>query len=112
FAIYALNFAKIQPERWMEHFARSPLDPGYTILTILIRTVTDLPYAVFLAAAVLTVVPIYITIKKQSLNPTLALALYVMLAFYVHPFNAVRQGIAIAMNVWASSFLRSKPLVF
>lgn len=112
YAIYALNYAQIQPEYWDYYLDRSPLDWGYTQLTIALRYVSDFPYLIFWVTSAITIVPVYVTIKKQSLDPTVAILLYILLAFYVAPMNAIRQGMAVALNFWASTFLENKPWLF
>lgn len=112
YAVYALNYAQIQPEFWDYYLERSALDWGYTQLTIALRTLSDFPYLIFWVTSAITIVPVYLAIKKQSLNPALALILYVLLAFYLAPMNAIRQGMAVGLNFWASTFLEKRPWVF
>lgn len=112
YAIYALNYVQLQPGSWGSYSAQSPFDAGYSILTIVLRSVSDAPYLIFWASSILTVLPTYAAIRKWSLDPTLALLLYILLAFYVSPFNAVRQGIAAALNLWAITFLGKRTWLF
>lgn len=112
YAIYALNYIQIEPASWLAYLDRSPLEAGYTLLTIGLRSISDSPHLIFWVTAALTVLPAYATIKKQSLDPTFALLLYVMLAFFVTPFNVIRQGVAVALNFWASTFLGSRTTFF
>lgn len=112
YAIYLLNYTLLEPEHWQLHLERSPLDVGYTALTLLLRAISDAPYLIFWVTSVLTVVPIYATIKKKSLDPTFSLMLLIGLAFFVLPFNAIRQGVAMALNFWATTFLEKRPWAF
>ena len=112
YAIYALNYIQIEPASWLAYLDRSPLEAGYTLLTIGLRSISDSPHVIFWVTAALTVLPAYATIKKQSLDPTLALLLYVMLAFFVTPFNVIRQGVAVSLNFWASTFLGKRTIFF
>lgn len=80
----------------------------YTGLSLWLKTFTADPFAIFWVTSALTIIPIYAAIRKQSLDLPFAVLLYVLLAFYVAPFNLVRQGIAIAFVFWAYSFLARK----
>jgi len=112
FQIYALNFAQIQPEYWQYYLARSPLEVGYTVLSIVVRALSANPFAIFWVSSALTVLPAYAAIKKLSRDPTLSVFLFITLAFYVAPFNAIRQGIAVSLVFWASTFIGRKTWLF
>ncbi|MET3769735.1 hypothetical protein ABIB15_002439 [Marisediminicola sp. UYEF4] len=112
YAIYALNYSQIQPEFWQYYLERSSLDWGYTQLTIALRALSDFPYLIFWVTSAVTILPVYVVIKKQSLHPAFALLLYILLAFYLAPLNAIRQGMAVGLNFWASTFLEKRPWVF
>jgi hypothetical protein len=112
FQIYALNFAQIQPEYWQYYLARSPLEGGYTVLSIAVRAISADPFAIFWVSSALTVIPAYVGIKKLSRDPTLSIFLFITLAFYVAPFNAIRQGIAVSLVFWASTFIGRKTWLF
>lgn len=105
FNTYYLLYNKLDPENWRAALASSPQEPGFTALSLLLRSISDSPYLIFWVASALTIIPVYVTIKKQSVDPTMSLLLYVLLAFFVSPFNLVRQGIAISLNFWADSYL-------
>lgn len=112
YLMYANRFAALNPGSWSEQLAVSPQEIGYTILSLALRSVTESPNLIFWVMSVLTVLPVYVTIKKQSLDPTMSLLLYVLLAFFVSPFNIMRQGVAISLSFWASTFLNKNKLAF
>ncbi|WP_158253300.1 EpsG family protein [Cryobacterium sp. N19] len=112
YAAYASTFSRIQPQYWQETLAHSPQEFGYTVMTLALKLVSESPRLLFWVTSILTVVPIYVTIKKKSLDPTLSILLYVLLAFYVAPFNVIRQGMAIGLNFWASTFLEKNKIAF
>lgn len=89
--------------------AESPQEAGYTLLMYVLRGTTDWPYLIFWFAAVLTVFPLYVALKRQSQYFVLAIVLYLLFCFYLAPFNLLRQGIAISLNFLAMNYLpRSK----
>jgi hypothetical protein len=109
FPMYARMFAALDPAaEWGAQIATSSQEVGYTTLSLLVRSVVADPLALLWVTAVITVVPVYAVIKKKSTNVALAVALYVLLAFYVAPFNLIRQGIAVSLTFWAYSFLGRK----
>ena len=85
-------------------YASSPVEVGYTTLSIVVHALTDFPYAIFWATSILTVVPVYIAIKRSSLDLPFSVTIYMLLAFYVFPFNLIRQGIAVALLFLAHTF--------
>lgn len=91
---------------WAEQIAASPQEIGYTALALGLRTLTDDPYAIFWAAAVLTVVPAYIAIRRVSPALGLSVAFYICLGYYLAPFNIMRQGISLSFSLLAVTYLR------
>lgn len=108
FGVYVRVFRTLNVSDWAAAIADSPQEAGYTALMLAIKSFTDNPQVVFLAASILTVVPAYAAIRKVSSRPVLAVALYVLLAFYLAPFNIVRQGIAISLVFYATTCLRHR----
>ncbi len=97
---------------WAPQVANSQQEFGYSYVSLWLRSWTQSPHAIFWVASVLTVVPSYIAIKRMSRDPGLSVLLYVLLAFYVGPFNIVRQGIALAFNLLALSYLGRNRVLF
>lgn len=110
--MYIRRFEQINTSDWQEQIDASPQELGYTVLSLALRTISDSPFTIFWVMSALTVIPICITIKKKSANVPLALALFIMLAFFVSPFNVMRQGVAVALNFWASTFLDKNKTMF
>ena len=79
----------------------STQEVGYTSLSLLVKSTFGNSGALLWVTALLTVVPVYAVIKRKSTNVTLAVMLYVLLAFYVAPFNIIRQGVAVSLMFWA-----------
>lgn len=113
YIMYARRFAMLHPGQWAEQIADSPQEIGYTLLALTLRSVSESPSIMFWVTSALTVIPVYITIKKQSADPTLSILLYILLAFFVAPFNIMRQGVAVSLSFWASTFVdKNKPVFF
>ena len=112
FPMYQRDYIKIDPTYWDYFLQNTDQEYGYTWLSLALKTVSGSPHLIFWVTSILTVVPIYATIKKCSINPTLAVALYIGLAFFVTPFNIVRQGVAIAILMYAATFIKDKKWVF
>lgn len=89
----------------LSRLVSAPLEVGYTALMVVLKVFTPSPLAFFWAAAAITVLPAYAAIKKFSKNLPFSVALYMLLAFYFAPMNIVRQGIAISLVFWASTYL-------
>jgi EpsG family len=103
--MYYRLYTSLDTRSWWQQITTSPQETGYTALGLALRSISDSPYLIFWAAAVLTVVPVYAAIKRHSADPTLSVLLYVLLAFYVAPFNILRQGIAMSLNFWADTYI-------
>jgi len=65
---------------------------------------------VFLVS-LLTIIPIYFTLKKHSVNPLFSLFLYFTLYFYFYSFNISRQTLAISFVLLAFTYLLNKKKV-
>ena len=109
---YARFYGELTLNDWSGALARSPQEAGFTFLSLCLRQFSSSPALLFWAAAVLTVVPVYVAVKRRSANPTLALLLYVLLAFYLNPLNLVRQGIAMSLNFYSTRYISSKRFWF
>lgn len=111
YPVYELVFNKLDASDWSASLADSTQEVGYTLLMLLTKQATDDAQAIFWIAAILTVVPVYIAIKRLTLDPGFAVALY--FAFeYAPSFNAVRQYMAAAILFLAWTYLGKKNIVF
>lgn len=105
---YVRLFSALEPGYLQRQVDGAPQEPGFTALQIVILGFSDNPRWLFLIASALSIAPVLWVIKRHTLNPTLALALYILLAHYVAPFNVVRQGVAVGLMVWASTYLNRR----
>lgn len=104
---YVSLFNAIDPDDFVGSLHASPVEAGYTGLSFLVRQFSDDPHAIFWVASSLTVVAFYAAIKYASRDLPFSVLLYLMLAFYVAPFNAMRQGIGVALVFLGIVLVRS-----
>ena len=109
---YYRRYYFTDPGSWSEFIAASPQEAGFTTLSLFLKTISDSPYLIFWVTSALTVIPAYVAIKKKSYDPTMSVLLYILLAFFVSPFNIIRQGVAISLNFWASTFIDKNKKAF
>lgn len=110
--MYYRIYNRLSPSEWDYQLDGSPQEFGYTLLSLALRSLSDSPFLIFWVTSALAVVPVYVTIKKKSSNPTMSLLLYVLLAFFVSPFNIIRQGVAVSLNFWANSYIDKNKTMF
>ncbi len=103
--MYDRNFQNVYTQDWSWALEISRQEYGYTLLELVIRSNTDWRQAMMFVTSALTIIPMYWMIKKYSPRPGLSVFFYFFLAFYLIPFNIVRQGIAIALNFAAGCLL-------
>ncbi|MGB2891976.1 MAG: EpsG family protein [Albidovulum sp.] len=104
FDLYLVLYKRLYVGNWIEQLATSPQEFGFTLMSLVLRENFKSPYALLWATSVLTVVPAYAAMKKRSADMPMSIVLYVLLAFFVGPFNIIRQGIAVSLSFWADTF--------
>lgn len=108
FKMYSRFYEGLYTNDWDLQIEASPQEVGYTVLSLFLRQFSEEPHLIFWVTSIITVLPAYAAIKKRSLDPTMSILLYILLAFFVTPFNIIRQGIAISLNFWANTFIEKK----
>lgn len=98
---YYLLYNKLDTSNWVPTLLSAPQDIGFTLFSLVLRSLGLGEYGIFFASAALTVVPIYAVLKRRSSDLPFALLIYVLFAHYAAPLNLVRQGIAIALCFYA-----------
>ncbi|MFK5635300.1 EpsG family protein [Ornithinimicrobium sp. LYQ103] len=109
---YAIIYGRVDTEDWAREIATAPQELGFTLLLLIVKTVDPTPTTFFWVTSILTVVPAFVAIRQVSARPVLGVLLYVLFAFYLTPFNLVRQGIAVSLLFWATTCLRRRPVLF
>lgn len=112
FAMYTRLYESQYVDDWALQIQASPQEIGYTVLSLFLFRVSQAPELLFWVTSIITVLPAYAAIKKRSDDPTMSVLLYIMLAFFVTPFNIIRQGIAISLNFWANTFIEKNKVAF
>ena len=108
YGTYSSLYAALDPSRWRQQLTSSPQGVGYTGMSLIIKALWGPSTgALFWITSILTVVPIYVVIKRRSQRPTLSLLLYIFLAFYIDPFNIIREGIAASLTFFASNYINT-----
>ncbi|OEF99787.1 hypothetical protein BHF71_01015 [Vulcanibacillus modesticaldus] len=78
---------------------------GYYLLSWITKNISSSSYGIFWTSAIITYIPIYSRIKKESKNFTFSILLFILLGFYTGAFNIIRQWIAIAINFYANQYI-------
>lgn len=103
--MYGRLYLALPEEDFLAALASSPQEVGYTALAFVLKQYSESPFWIFMITSILSIVPVYAMIKRSSRYLPLAVVLYILLAFYVIPFNIVRQGVAMGLNFYAVRFL-------
>jgi transmembrane protein EpsG len=106
FFIYRGIYNDLNPDDWARSIALSPHEVGFTVFSLIIKSVSADPSALIWATSVALVIPTYVAIKRLSVNPALSLFLYIALGFYFTGFNQIRQSIALSVTLLAYSYLK------
>jgi hypothetical protein len=72
-------------------------EPGYFVLAVAARCVSDNYWAVLTASAVLVVFCYMWAIYRVSVNPAISLFVFITMGYYMFFFNGARQGLAAAV---------------
>lgn len=107
YSTYYSIYDSVDTDDWSLTIESSPQESGYTILMLMVKSISESPYAIFWVSAALTVIPIYMVVKRHSAFPALSVALYLFL-FFASSFNGVRQWIAAALLFLAWSYYRNR----
>ena len=88
-------------------------EPGFTALCLLLYQISPSPQLLFFTTSVLIYVPVAYFIYRESDNPALSTFLFVALTIYTQYLCLMREGIAIALVLVATTFLtRGKKIPF
>lgn len=110
---YQVAYDRLDPQYdWWQQVELYNQDFGYTILALMTKVVTSDPHAIYWVTSIIAIVPIYATLRKQSIDLPFAVMLYILLCFYVAPFNIIRQGMAFALVFWGYSFIKRSKIAF
>lgn len=84
------------------------IEPGYTILNLLVRSIADYHPLMFTIAAFIMYYPIYLACRKESRYAELSLFLFVCFGLFINSFNIMRQYMAAGIIFYAWKFVYRK----
>lgn len=111
--IYGTDYAMYE-YMYFNQYAQNieKVEIGYKILMQLsYQLFGENAYLFFTLCSALTILPIYIIIKKYSNKPGESLFYFVALGFYVLSFNMVRQSIALAICFFALKYMFNRKII-
>lgn len=84
---------------------------GYKILMKIVAPIFgEKSYLFFILCSIITIIPIYVTIKKYSKKPGESIFYFITLGFYTLSFNMIRQAIGMAITFFALRYLFDRKL--
>ena len=92
--IYSYIFVKLDDSNWPRTIAKSPQETGFTVLSLIIKSISDDPHFFFFVMSALTILCTVVGIYLASPSRTISIATFILLAHYTGPMNTVRQGLA------------------
>lgn len=103
---YRLIFRRLSTDDWVGALTGATQESGFVLLQLVIKTFTDEPAMLFLAASALTLIPTWVAIRRV-MGPRIVMSwgLWIGLGFYLNSFNTVRQSIAVALLLLAATYL-------
>lgn len=107
---YLSSFQTLQYESFTD-ILNDHRDPVFYIVIKLIKSFSEYNIAVFLFIAISCVIPMGITIKKQSENVFLSLLVMMIFRYSDFPLNAMRNGIAVFIAFYSLNYLISKKYI-
>jgi hypothetical protein len=102
---YQSVFHKAEPLYSGAFLQDSSQEWGFSISLLGLRLLSGDPRILFMVSSVVTVGCAALAIRRLSVNFALSLTLFILLGFYIAPFNILRQGLAISLNFLAYTYL-------
>ena len=103
--LYRNTFLQADPHYFGFFMANTQQEKGFTLAVLVLKDLTTNPVILFMVSSLITVGCSALAIRRMSTNFVFSLTLYVLLGFYLAPFNILRQGLAVALNFLAYSYL-------
>lgn len=108
--VYKQIFHTYAEESWPAVFGHSA-EVGYSFLNKLISLITDNFRWVLIVCAFLCIYPLAKAYIKYSDDASLTISIFVIMSNFVLLFSGLRQGIAIALGVFAFEMVRNKKII-
>lgn len=87
---------------------REEIEPGWVFLNDLVIFFGGGYQDLLIISTLLTLIPVFIIAKKDSINPMFTISLYYLLYFYFYSFNISRQLIAVSFILFALTQLLNR----
>ncbi len=105
YTLYRDTFLQADPRYFGFFMSNTEQEKGFTLGVLALKSITSNPNILFMVSSLVTVGCSALAIRRLSTNFVFSLTLYVLLGFYLAPFNILRQGLAVALNFLAYSYL-------
>jgi hypothetical protein len=105
YPMYESFFRQVDPTHFSYFFHNSPEEPGFTTGVLWLKMFFSSPQVLFLVTSLVTVGCAALAIRRLSVHFVASLTLFVLLGFYVAPFNILRQGLAVSLTFLAYSYM-------
>ncbi len=112
YSLYESLFLTFDPNYIGYFVEESPQEPGFTLGILGLRLFFEDPRTLFLVSSFLTVGCAAVGMRRLSVNFAVSLTLFVLLGFYLAPFNILRQGLAVSLNFLAYSYMGKRRWVW
>lgn len=89
-------------------YDREGMEIGYFYLNKLTKYLFGGEYTIFIITSLIIIGLIYLTIKKNSIDPLMSMIIFMCLGFYITSFNTIRQYIAIALIFYSIRYCETK----
>ncbi len=104
YPLYRGIYEILDPDDWAFSIAWSQQDPGFTVLSLALKSLGLSTESFLFAISALTVSAVYVAIRFASPAPAFSILLYILFAAYLGPMNVARQGLAVAFTLLAVVF--------
>lgn len=112
FWIYWSVYNRLDVNDWATSISNSPHEIGYTVFSLVVKSLTDEASAIVWATSLAAIVPMYIAIKRLSPNRALSVFVYLAFGTYFVGFNQIRQSIALGLTALAYSYAKKSRLTY
>lgn len=111
---YLSSFDELNTYSWKEIFEMESwlnYEKGYIVLNKLIGSIYNNRQFFLGAIAFISLVPVFLYIRKKSTLPFLSVVIYMGLPVFMMQFSGLRQNIAIAITVFSMRYVEEKKII-
>ena len=101
---YSYFYDALDPgSAWAAQVGESPMEPGFTVLSLMLKLGFENKQAYFTTLSAITIASVYAAVKRFGSNLWLTIFLYLSLGSYLLQFNATREALAVSLCFLAAS---------